>query len=182
MVAAARQEVQEGLVVERAEQPEPQVGLIVERVEQPELQAAAPTQLNPPVDKAVRAEILRPNLPAARARIASIPQGLELGRGAPVVALAGRAARVVQAGSDRLTRRERVAAPTPYQPARPTTSSPATRLWVGLCCPRRSRLRPGCGRLPTVSTRTARPPTATSQTARPRCRLARSWNRGKESS
>ena len=109
MVAAARQEVQEVLVVERAEQPEPQVGLIVERVEQPELQAAAPTQLNPPVDKAVRAEILRPSLPAARARIASIPQGLELGRGAPVVALAGRAARVVQAGSDRLTRRERVA-------------------------------------------------------------------------
>ena len=78
---AVWQEVQEGLVVERAEQPEPQVGLIVE-----ELPAAAPTQLNPPVAKAVRAEILRPNLPAARARIASIPQGLELGRGAPAVA------------------------------------------------------------------------------------------------
>ena len=98
VAVAVGQEVQEGLVVERAEQPETQV----ERVEESALQAAAATPLNPLVDKAVRAEILRPNLLAARARIASIPQGPELGRGPPVVALAGRAARVVQADSDRL--------------------------------------------------------------------------------
>jgi hypothetical protein len=86
------QEVQEGLVVERGVQPEPQVGLIVERVAEPALQAAVPTPLNPLVDKAVRAEILRPNLPAARARIASIFQGPEWGRGAQVRADSGNVA------------------------------------------------------------------------------------------
>jgi hypothetical protein len=79
-------EVQEGLAVERAEQPEPLGGRIVERAEQPEPQAAAPTQRNRLVDRAVRAEIPLLNHPAARARIASIPLGPELGRGAPAPA------------------------------------------------------------------------------------------------
>ena len=88
--------------VEVAAELEAQEGLAVEQAEQPEPQAAATTQLNPPVDKAVRVEILLPNLPAARARIASIPQGRELGQEAPVPALADRAARAARADSDKL--------------------------------------------------------------------------------
>jgi hypothetical protein len=45
---------------------------------------AATALHNPPVAEAVRVEILLLNLPVARARIASIPQGRELGREAPV--------------------------------------------------------------------------------------------------
>ena len=83
-VAAAEEGVErEELAVEPAGPPAPQAGLIVEREEQPELQAAAPTQLNPLAVKAVRAEILRPNLPPARARTVSIPRDQEWDRGAP---------------------------------------------------------------------------------------------------
>ena len=63
-----------------------QAALALEQAEQPEPQAAAPALLNPPVAKAVRVAIPRPNLPAARARIASILRGRGLGRGAPVPA------------------------------------------------------------------------------------------------
>jgi hypothetical protein len=85
-----------------AAEAELRAGLAAERPERPEPQAAAPTQLNPPVDKAVRAEIPLPNLPAARARIASIPQGQGLGQEAPVPALADRAVPAARADSDKL--------------------------------------------------------------------------------
>ena len=84
-VAGVEQEAQEGLAVERAEQPEPL--------------AAATTQLNPPEARAIRLAILLPNLPAARGKIASIPQGRELGLGTPVPASADRAARAVRPDS-----------------------------------------------------------------------------------
>ena len=83
-------------------EPEAQEGLAVERAEQPEAQAAATTQPNPPVDKAVRVEIPLPNLPAARARTAPTPQGRELGQEAPVPALADRAVRAARADSANL--------------------------------------------------------------------------------
>ena len=63
-----------------------QAVLAVEALTAEQAAPAAPTLLNPPVAKAVRVAIRRPNLPAARARIALIPQGRELGRGAPVPA------------------------------------------------------------------------------------------------
>ena len=85
-MAGVEQEAQEGLAVERAEQREPL--------------AAATTQLNPPEARAIRLAILLPNLPAARGKIASIPQARELDLGTPVPASADRAARAVQPDSD----------------------------------------------------------------------------------
>jgi hypothetical protein len=85
--AEAELEAQEELAAEQA-------------AAQPETPAAGPTQLNPLVDKAVRVEIPLPNLPAARARIVSIPQGQELGQEAPVPALAARGVRAARADSD----------------------------------------------------------------------------------
>ena len=84
-MAGVEQEAQEGLAVERAEQPEPL--------------AAATTQLNPPEARAIRLAILLPSLPAAPGKIASIPQGRELGLGTPVPASADRAAPAVQPDS-----------------------------------------------------------------------------------
>ena len=84
-MAGVEQEAQEGLAVERAEQREPL--------------AAATTQLNPPEARAIRLAILLPNLPAARGKIASIPQARELDLGTPVPASADRAARAVQPDS-----------------------------------------------------------------------------------
>ena len=77
-----------------------QAALAVEPVEQPEPRAtqAATAVLNPPAAKAVRLVIALLNPPAARAKIASIPQVRELGRGTAVPARADRAARP---GNDR---------------------------------------------------------------------------------
>ena len=72
--------------VEQAVPAVEQAVLAVEALTAESAAPAPPTLLNLPVVKAVRVAIPRPNLPAARARIASIPQGRELGRGAPVPA------------------------------------------------------------------------------------------------
>ena len=64
---------------ERAAHPEPQAT----QAAGPAVRAAT-ALLNPPAAKVVRPAIPLLNPPAARARIASIPQGRELGRGALV--------------------------------------------------------------------------------------------------
>jgi hypothetical protein len=63
--------------VERAAQPEPQATQAARQGVR-----AATALLNPPAAKAVRLAIPLLNLPAPRAKIASIRQGRELGRGA----------------------------------------------------------------------------------------------------
>ena len=68
--------------VERAAQPEPQATQAARQGVR-----AATALLNPPAAKAVRLAIPLLNLPAARGKIASIPRGRELGRGALVRAL-----------------------------------------------------------------------------------------------
>ena len=68
--------------VERAAQPVPQATQAARRAVR-----AATASLNPPAAKAVRLAIPLLNPPAARAKIASIPQGRELGRGTLVRAL-----------------------------------------------------------------------------------------------
>ena len=62
--------------VERAAHPEPQATQAAR-----EAVRVATALLNPPAAKAVRVAIALLNPPAARAKIASIPQGRELGRG-----------------------------------------------------------------------------------------------------
>ena len=103
-----------------------QAALVVEQVEraaQPEPQAtqaarAATAFPNPPAAKAVQVATALLSPPAARAKTASILQGRELGRGAPVPALAERAA---PPDSDRLYRRARHSSvkPTPRRPVMP---------------------------------------------------------------
>ena len=78
MAVAVVAEAQAARAVEQA--------LAAEQVAPLEPQAAALMLLNPPGARAVRVAIPLPSPPAARARIASIPQGRVLGRGAPVPA------------------------------------------------------------------------------------------------
>jgi hypothetical protein len=108
------------VVQEAAQAVAAQAALAVEQAEQPEMPeplAAAIMLLNPPVAKAVRVAILRPNLPAAPARIALIPQALELDRDQPGPASGHQAAAQADRDSDeryeRYQQRTR-AAPHPW--------------------------------------------------------------------
>jgi hypothetical protein len=107
-----------------------QAALAVEQAEQPETlepRAAAIVLLNPPVAKAVRVATLRPSPPAARARIASIPQALELDRDQPGPASGRQAAAQADRDSDKRYERYRQrtrAAPHPFGRSNGTSETP----------------------------------------------------------